>query len=332
MRQTAVLRVLAALFVFGSAVLAADPQLMSMVMPDAKVLAGVNAGSTRMSPLGQFILAKVATLGVGPQKFIAATGFDPLQDASELLAATTGDPSRRGGLLLVRGNFNVAKIVAAVSANLTNVQVQSYNGATLLSATNPKTNVVQALALIGNSVAVAGDLATVEDALNRNGAPIAIDPALSAQVSQLSSNEDEWLVSSVSVASLFPYLGASSASALQALLILRNIQSFSGGMNFAANVQLTAQALTSDAQNATALAAVLKLGVTFASTLGGNNAQLEELTQFLQTLQVTASGSAVNLSLAIPENQVEALLNQVLKPPTPAARAQLRSHRLPNGN
>jgi hypothetical protein len=52
----------------------------------------------------------------------------------------------------------------------------------------------------------------------------------------------------------------------------------------------------------------------------------------LQTVEVAASGSTVNLSLAIPETQVEALLNQVLKPPTPAARAQLRSHRLPNGN
>ena len=56
MRQTTLLKVLAALVAFGSAASAADSQLMNMVMPDAKVLAGVNGGSTRMSPFGQFII------------------------------------------------------------------------------------------------------------------------------------------------------------------------------------------------------------------------------------------------------------------------------------
>jgi len=64
MRQTTLLKVFAALAVFGPAASAADSQLMSMVMPDAKILAGVNAGSTRISPFGQFIIAKVAMLGV----------------------------------------------------------------------------------------------------------------------------------------------------------------------------------------------------------------------------------------------------------------------------
>jgi hypothetical protein len=52
----------------------------------------------------------------------------------------------------------------------------------------------------------------------------------------------------------------------------------------------------------------------------------------LQAIDVTTSGSAVNVSLAIPETQVEALLDQALKAQTPAARARLRSPRLPNGN
>jgi len=254
-----------------------------------------------------------------------------------VLAASNADPSRPGGLLLVRGNFNVDKIVAAATANLPNVQVQSYNGATLLSGTNPKTNTIQALAFIGDSIAIFSDQAAVEAALDRNGAssgaPVAIDPALAAQVNQLSSKEDEWLVSSVSVASLVPpNVAPSSGPAAQTLPILKNIQSFSGGVSFAANIQMTGQAQLSDVQNATALAAVLKLGVTFVSAMGGNNAQLKDLTQLLQAIDVTTSGSAVNVSLAIPETQVEALLNQVLKPPTPAARARLRSHRLPNGN
>jgi hypothetical protein len=43
------------------------------------------------------------------------------------------------------------------------------------------------------------------------------------------------------------------------------------------------------------------------------------LIQWLQTLQVTTSGSDVNLTLSIPETQVEAVLDQALKPASPAA-------------
>jgi hypothetical protein len=337
MRHTAVSKVLAALVIFGPAAFAADPELLSMVMPDAKLLAGINAGSTFASPFGQFLIAKIPTLGEAARTFATATGFDPLQDMSEVLAATTGDVSRPGGLLLVRGKFNPDKIRAAVAATLSNTQVQSYAGTTVLSGTNPKTKTKQALAFVGNSIAVSGDLAAVEAALDRNstvhGASIAIDPAFLAQVNQLSSTEDEWLVSSGSVASQFPgNTAAPGGPAAQVLPLLKNIQSFAGGLKFGTNVQLTGQALTTDAQNATALAAVLKLGVTFASTIAGNNAQLKELAELLQSLQVTLSDSTVSVSLAIPETEVEALLNQALKAQTPSLKVQLPLRRSLNGN
>lgn len=337
MRQTTVLRVLAGLLILGPAAFAADPELLNMVMPDAKLLAGMNAGSTFMSPFGQFLVAKLATRDTETQKFTAATGFDPLQDMSEVLFAATGDASRPVGLLLVRGKFNADKIRAAVAANLSSTKVQSYAGTTVLSGMDAKTNRVQALAFVGSSIAVSGDLAAVEAALDRNraapAAQIAIDPALLAQANQLSSTEDDWLVSTGSVASsLPPNTTAPAGPAAQMLPILKNIQSFTGGLKFGTNVQMTAQAVTSDAQSATALAAAVKLGVTFVSALGGNNAQFKDLTQLLQAIEVNTSGSMVNLSLAIPEAQLEALFNQVLKPTTPGLRAHLQSPRLPNGN
>src|ERR1700733_4473207 len=100
MREAAVCKVLAALVIFGPAAFAADPALLSMVMPDAKLLAGMNAGSTFASPFGQFLIAKIPTLGEAARTFATATGFDALQDMSEVLAATSGDASRPGGLLL----------------------------------------------------------------------------------------------------------------------------------------------------------------------------------------------------------------------------------------
>jgi hypothetical protein len=83
--------------------------------------------------------------------------------------------------------------------------------------------------------------------------------------------------------------------------------------------------VASDAQNAAALGAVIKLAANLIGSLStGKNPEVAQLVQWLQTLQVTTSGSDVNLTLSIPETQVEALLNEALKPAMPAAGARRR--------
>jgi len=309
MRQIAVLLSL----LTSSTAFAADSQLMNLVMPDAKILAGGNETSAVTSPFGQFILSKI---GLIPQDFITATGFNPLQDVSEVLAATAADPSNPGGLVLARGTFPVDKITAALSAGSANWQVTTYGGATListtkLSATNPNTTVTHAVAFLGNSIAVAGDLASVKAAIDRSSGGNAIDPALAVMVNQLSSSEDEWLVSSVSVASLIPANASAKGPAATVLPVLKNIQSFSGGVKFGENVVFTGQALENSPQNAAALNAVIKLGIALGTSLTANNPQLTEAIQVLQAAQVTTNGSDVNLSLSIPEAQIEALVNSI---------------------
>lgn len=334
MRQTAVL----ALFVsvFGSSAFAVDPQLMNLVMPDAKILAGANGTNTRNSPLGQYIIGRITALNLDPQKIVGATGFDPLQDVTEALSASNANPAAPDSLVMVEGTFNVEKIVAFVSAN-PNVQVQTLPGATMLTFAAPNKKQTFAVAFIANSIAVGGTLADVQAALARNNgtAPAsAIDPALAAQANQLSSSQDEWLVSTASVASLIPANAGANATgpAAQILPLLKNIQGFSGGFDFTDNVVLSGQLVASDAQNAAALTAVMKLAVTLASAGAGNNPQLGQLAQVLQTMQIAANGSAVNLTLSIPETQVEALLNQVLKTPATGVPASIRLRRRSIGN
>ena len=318
MRQTTLL---AALLVFGTSAFATDPQLLNLVMPDAKILAGANGNNIRISPFGQFIVAKVGALNLEPQKLVAATGFDPLQDVTEVLAASNGNPSSPANLLLVEGNFDVQKITAAVTAQNKNAQVQTLPNATVISFTNSKDNKTVAVAFIGNSIAAMGPLADVQAAIARTSAPTAIDPALATQVNQISSTEDQWLVSSVSVASLLPPAATSNATGpmSQVLPILKSIQSFNGGIRFADSVVMTGQAVTTDAQNAGALSAVIKLAMNLLGSMGtGNNAQPAQFAQLLQSLQVTTDGAAVNLSLTVPEAQVEAAVNTILKRPNVA--------------
>jgi hypothetical protein len=333
MRQTALLLS----FLLSGTAFAADSQLMNLVMPDAKILAGVNATNAVASPLGQFALTKIGQL---PQAFITATGFNPLQDVSEILAATAADPSNPGGLVLARGMFPVDKITTSLTGNTTsggqsNWQVTTYGGATLVSTNNPKDKVAQAIAFLGSSIALAGDLASVKAAIDRSGGANSIDPALAVTVNQLSASEDEWVVSSVSLGSLIPVNASTTTAtgpAATLLPLLNNIQSLNGGVKFGDNVVVTGEAVASSPQNAAALNAVIKLAITLGSSLAANaakNPQLTEAIQLLQAIQVTTNGSAVDLSLSIPESQIEGLVNSLPAPTKTVASIQRQSSRIP---
>jgi len=57
---------------------------------------------------------------------------------------------------------------------------------------------------------------------------------------------------------------------------------------------------------------------------------MAQFAQVLQSLQVTTSGTAVNLSLSVPEAQVEAALNNVLKRPNVAPAVERLQRRQSN--
>ena len=73
---------------------AASPQLLNLVMPDAKVLAGVNVDSAKSSPFGQYVLSQMQLQDPHLQEITTLTGFDPTRDVHELLVATNSTPAR----------------------------------------------------------------------------------------------------------------------------------------------------------------------------------------------------------------------------------------------
>lgn len=305
--------------ILSSNAFAADTQLLNLVMPDAQIMAGANVTTTKISPFGQYLLTQIGTNDKGLQDFITQTGFDPRKDVTEILAASSGNPGASGGLILAKGNFDVAKIVAAIPAD-GKQQVQTYTGATLISSVDATD--AHAVAFIGSSIAVAGDVASVKAALDRASGVNSISPALASRVQTLSTTEDAWSVSLASIASLMPATVAPmDSTATQTLGLVKNIQSSSGGVKFGANIELTGQAIADTAQNATALADVVKMISAFVSLSAGQNPQAGAAAQLLQNLKVTTDGTAVNLSATIPESQVEALI-KLASAPQPVAAAK----------
>src|ERR1017187_2822234 len=111
---------------------AADSQLLSYVMPDAKVLAGVNVDQAKASPFGLYVLTQMQSGNPGMQQLIALTGFDPTRDVHELLAATNVTPGAKSpmGLILARGNFDPATITALATSKGAPTEV--YGGVTII--------------------------------------------------------------------------------------------------------------------------------------------------------------------------------------------------------
>jgi len=279
---------------------AADSQLLNLVMPDAVVVSGANVAQAKTSLFGQYVLAQIQSQDAGLQKLIAATGFDPTQDVTETLAASNGTP--RTGLVLALGTFDAAKFAAAATKE--NAVLETYGGVTIIEG--PKQ--AFGFAFPTSSIAVAGDLADVKAALDRVSAPSNLPAALVVQINQWSGTEDAWAITTVPP-SAFQQSGsknaASSIPGLNGQGIFQAILSAAGGVKFGANDVIVGQAQADNAQDAQSMADALKLLASLAQLQASKEPALASVAQ---SLQVSASGATLNVTLSIPESTLEHLL------------------------
>ena len=295
------IRLLAVIVVLslGCALPAADQQLLSLVMPDAKALAGANVTQIKGSPFGQFLLSRIPTSLPEYQKFVTESGFDPTRDIIEVLAATA-DPVQHKGLIMVRGVFDVQRIAKLVEMT-GGAQPIQHNGATIIAGPDKKA----VIAFLDNSIAVFGDPDNVGAALDRRSNPGALDAALMAKVTQLSGSQDIWGVSNI--IPMPPKTGNVQAPGMPGmnLTALSKIQQSTFGVKFGAMVQLTAEATTETPQDSSALADLVRLVTSLAQMNQGPEAA--QFASILKGLAVSATGNTLTLTLSIPEDQLEHL-------------------------
>jgi len=284
------------LTVLTGALPAADSVLLDLVPLDAKVLAGVNVQQAKGTLFGQYVLNQIQSGNTDMQQLVELTGFDPTRDVNEVLVATTGAPDT--ALALARGSFDAARITKA--ANLKGAVSEVYNGVTILE--DPKQT--HGVAFLDSTTAVGGDVASVKGAIDRQKTPQPLPSSVTVQIGTLSSTEDAWVLSTVSPSSLAPPQTGPQGAKVPP--VFQTVQSASGGVKFGANVVFTGQAQTDTAQNATALGDVVKLLISLAQMNASQNPQAAQLAQ---SVQVGASGNVLTVSLSLPEDQFQQLVN-----------------------
>jgi hypothetical protein len=293
----------------GSA-LAADATLLGLVPPDAKVVAGVRVSQVKASAFGQFALSRLQPGGQeGMEKLIAATGFDPRRDVSEILVASASPGTHNQGIIAVRGVFDPARIQdAAISHGCT---MSTVLGVTMFTAADAPGG---ALALPDATTAVLGDLDSVKAAIGRYRGKAKLADALQSKVQTASQDSsgaanDLWFVTLAPLSELAPPAPAGSAGQ-QHMNGFQNVQQASGGVRFAAdNVHLVAQLVMNSDKDAQSVADVIRFLVSMVQSNRAKDPSAGAVASLLDTMTLNTSANVTQLALVLPEAQVEQLIN-----------------------
>jgi len=303
-----------------AALSAADPGLLRLVMPDAKVVAGLQVDRARDSVFGQFVLAHMQVDDAGFNKFISETGFDPRHDVKEIVIASNWEsntPQSRW-LVMAKGVFDTQKIQHAAEgagAAVTNFQgtnLYSYAGRGTPDADNT-------IAFLDSSSAVLGDVASVQAAIKqqRSGAPASSD--LLKKVRDLSVKNDFWFVTLVPLSEFAGAMPDPNISGAMKGNMLTAINQASGGIRFGDTVTISAEAVTRSDKDALALVDVVKFVVGMLQLNRQDNAVAGQVSGVLDTLDTKTAGNVMSLSLAIPEQRLEQMIDAIQRPGRPPA-------------
>ena len=302
--------ILFALLIAPVGMLAADQGLLNMVMPDAKVVAGLQVDSAKSSAFGQYVLAHMQPDDPGFKKFMADTGFDPRRDLREVILASRWDNSTPDSrfLVLARGAFDAGKIAALVLAN--GGTATSFQGVSILSTIPKKAGAPpNAIAFPDNSTALFGDVPSVEAALQRKQSNAAASASLLDKVRDPSSSNDFWFVTLVPLSEFAGSMPNPNVQGAMKGNLMQAVSQASGGVRFGDPVLISGQAVTRSDKDAEALADVLRFLVGMIQQNRDSNPTAGQISDLLDALNLKTSGNVMTMSLAIPEKQLEQLFD-----------------------
>jgi hypothetical protein len=280
-----------ALLLSATAGAAVDPALLDLVMPDAKVLFGVQVPQTLGSPFGQYAITRL--LGTRAlTRFSEATGFDVQRDLQEILVAssTPGAPGDGSdALILVRGTFAPDKFIAL--ATVTGATVSTYRAVQVIK---PRGHDQRVFAFLDSSTLAIGGEPILTGVIDRRANQTGFAGSLFQKAQDASTTGDAWFATVTPLADLIP---ATSSAGFNPATLLESVIETRAGLHFDTNgVTLVAEALTHSDAEAQGLAGLLKLA---AGMVRGTPAAA------LQFAQVTSSGSVTRVTLTVAEQDLE---------------------------
>ncbi len=300
----------------NAAAWAADPSLLDLVMPDARVLAGVNVERILASPFGKEIGPQIRTGSPELRQLLEQTGFDPTRDLKEVLVASTGEGPKPPALFLIRGSFDTAKFSSLVGGP--KATTENYEGVQIMIN---QSRGGSAVASLDNTLLIGGDLAEVRAAIHRRTHHTVLSAPVATQVATLSARYDIWGMSNVSLAELAA--SARKSNVQQVADTLQSIERISGGMRFSPDMELAADVETRSAKDAASVRDTLGFFSSLAAANQQNPSGLKP-----DAFKLSVDGRTVRIALTIPEEDLKKAyqmqMARMRAMPKPAAPAKPR--------
>jgi hypothetical protein len=278
---------------------AADPAMLDLIMPDARVVMEINLDRIAASPVGQAMSAQMkaelSSLRPAWQDPLPGLGtLDWSRFAQEMVfagAAPDGSGKPAPSLVIVRGLLDPALIE---SLGAFRGAKSSYMGVPMLSSASG----YSVVAFLDGSIAVIGQPADVKAAIRRRGQNTPPSPVLAEGLARYEGQCDIWLVSSGSL--VVPPSKAPNAASMQ---WLSRLDSFTGGVRLGPDLELSAEMTMRSERDVADMADDLRW---FAGVI-----QTQEKTALsLDDMNFKVDGKRLSLSLQVPEQQIRAALRQ----------------------
>jgi hypothetical protein len=291
---------------------AADPSLLQLLIPDAQVVAGLQVDSAKSSLFGQYVLSHLSVNDTKLEQFTSETGFDPRHDVSEIVIASnwkSNTPDNRW-IVVAHGVFNIPKITTTAQANGGVIApYQGINVVTHLSSSDALVDTV--LAFPDSSTALVGDLISVKAAIDRKKSNTPADASIVTKAQSVSSGKDFWFVTLVPLSNFSASVPDPNVSGAMKGNLMAAINQTSGSIRFGDTVSISVEAVTRSEKDAQALVDVVKFFAGLVQLNRQKDPTAGQVATLLDTLQTSTSGNITSLSIAIPEAQLEQLLNSV---------------------
>ena len=299
----------------ASALFSADAALLNLVMPEARMVAGIDVERSRDSFLGRKLLEQLDAKDTELAKFVALTGFDPRRDLREILIAAPNASSKDAPMLfIVRGVFDTGRLNGALRvAGI--APVESIGGVELFTKKEDKDHM--SLAFVDGTLAIAGNIDMVRAALKRrSGSASALNAATYAKVQSISRTNDLWFVSSIPVAELSGALPSNNSvpPGMMGGEAFAGIEQSARGIRLGADVmELTAETVSKTEKDATGLADVARFLATLVQ-MNRSNPDVKALATALDSMKVSTDARTTRLSISLPTAELEKMLKATVKP------------------
>lgn len=288
----------------------AAAELWTFILPDAKIVGGIDWQRAKTSAAGQMISKRLIN-APGTKSKVTSAGLDFVDGFDRLLmsAPAPGQAGRQQVLIALSGKFDRAKLKKSMPAG---TAIERFQGIDLFVPPSSKDDEMVA-GFVSEKLLLMGDRESISSALaSRSGLS---DAALLERAKQMEARHEIWML-----ADSLPELGAGASPA--SMQGIEDIRSAEIGIGLRSGMDMTANLTFTDAEKAQGMAMFAQM---LTAMPAGKDPASREMAAMAKSLSVKAEGATVRATLSMSMAQLEQAAMQVRSGVEQVSRRSLES-------